>query len=153
MVQTHDRYDRNRHWADEFFRNQNQAELAGSWRFALGEPADCAGASMTDTYDSVAYQTTLVQTYANVKNVLKRRSLDPLRYIVEIDAGLPIFALRDAHQLRIAYNRFATLSVEASIPHQWMQEESGEEHDHFMRAVDELVLSLKSKVEATGRPV
>lgn len=108
---------------------------------------------MTDTYDSVAYQTTLVQTYANVKSVLERRLLDPLRYIVEIDAGLPIFALRSTHQLRIGYNRFATLSVEASIPHQWMQEETGKDHDDFMRALDELVLELKSKVEATGRPI
>lgn len=108
---------------------------------------------MTDGYDSVAYQTTLVQTYANVKSVLQRRLLDPLRYIVEIDAGLPIFALRGTHQLRIGYNRFATLSVEASIPHEWMQEETGEGHDEFMRAVDEMVLALKSKVEATGRPI
>ncbi len=108
---------------------------------------------MTDGYDSVAYQTTLVQTYANVKSVLQRRLLDPLRYIVEIDAGLPIFALRSTHQLRIAYNRFATLSVEASIPHEWMKEEAGEGHDEFMRAVDEMVLALKSKVEATGRPI
>ena len=41
---------------------------------------------MTNAYDSVAYQTTLVQTYANVRSVLKQRLLDPLRYIVEIDA-------------------------------------------------------------------
>ena len=108
---------------------------------------------MTNTYDSVAYQTTLVQTYANVKSVLQRRLLDPLRYIVEIDAGLPIFALRDTHQLRIGYNRFSTLSVEASIPDEWMREEAGKGHDDFMRAVDELVLELKSKVEATGRPI
>jgi hypothetical protein len=121
--------------------------------FVSGKPAGCAGDSVTGAYDSVAYQTTLVQTHANVKTVLKRRLLDPLRYIVEIDPGLPIFALRDAHRLRIAYNRFATLSVEASIPHEWMLEESGKGHDHFMRAVDDMVLSLKSKVEATGRPV
>jgi hypothetical protein len=108
---------------------------------------------MTNTYDSVAYQTTLVQTHANITSVLKRRLLDPLRYIVEIDAGLPIFALRDTHQLRIAYNRFASLSVEASVPHEWMHEEKGKGHDDFMRAVDDMVLSLKSKVEATGRPV
>lgn len=108
---------------------------------------------MTNAYDSVAYQTTLVQTYANVRSVLKQRLLDPLRYIVEIDAGLPIFALRNSHRLRIAYNRFASLSVETSIPHEWMQEEVGKGHDHFMRAVDDLVLSLKSKVEATGRPI
>lgn len=153
MVRTHGRCDRKRQRADGFCRDQNRGELVGCLWFASGEPAGRAGASMTGAYDSVAYQTTLVQTYANVKTVLKRRLLDPLRYIVEIDPGLPIFALRDAHQLRIAYNRFATLSVEASIPHEWMLEESGKGHDHFMRAVDDMVLSLKSKVEATGRPV
>ncbi|MGD8476209.1 MAG: hypothetical protein PVI98_03610 [Burkholderiales bacterium] len=107
----------------------------------------------TGTYDSVAYQTALVQTYENIKSVLKRRLLDPLRYIVSIDAGLPIFGLRDTHQLRIGYNRFATLSVEASVPHQWMLEETGKAHDDFMRAVDDMVLELKSKVEASGRPI
>jgi len=108
---------------------------------------------MTNAYDSVAYQTTLVQTYASVKSALQRRLLDPLRYIVEIDAGLPIFSVRDTHQLRIAYNRFASLSVEASVPHEWMQEEAGKGHDDFMRVIDDMVLSLKSKVEATGRPI
>ena len=107
----------------------------------------------TGTYDSVAYQTTLVQTYANIKSVLKRRLLDPLRYIVSIDAGLPIFGLRDTHQLRIGYNRYATLSVEASIPHAWMREETGKAHDDFMRAVDDMVLELRRKVEASGRPI
>jgi hypothetical protein len=108
---------------------------------------------MTDNYDSVAYQTTLVRAYANIKTVLQNRLLDPLRYIVEIDSGLPIFALRSIHQLRIAYNRFAFLSAEVSIPHEWMQEETGKGHDDFMHAVDELVLALKGKVEATGRPI
>ena len=58
---------------------------------------------MTDTYDSVAYQTTLVQTYANVKSVLERRLLDPLRYIVEIDAQLGLTV-----QLSIAAKRCFT---------------------------------------------
>ena len=128
-------------------------KLVGVCLAVFGAPAGREGSSLTNTYDSVAYQTTLVQTYQNIKSVLKRRLLDPLRYTVEIDAGLPIFALRDTHQLRIGYNRFATLSVEASIPHEWMQEETGKGHDDFMRAVDELVVALKDKVEATGRPI
>jgi len=106
----------------------------------------------TGTYDSVAYQTTLAQTYANIKSVLTRRLLDPLRYIVEIDAGLPIFGLRDTHRLRIGYNRFAALAVEASIPHAWMRDEAGKGHDDFMHAVDDMVLELRRKVEASGRP-
>ena len=44
----------------------------------------------TATYDSVAYQTTLAQTHTNIKSVLVRRLLDPLRYIVSIDASLPM---------------------------------------------------------------
>ena len=80
----------------------------------------------TATYDSVAYQTTLAQTHTNIKSVLVRRLLDPLRYIVSIDAGLPMFGLRNTHQLRIGYNRFANLSLEASIPHEWMQDETGQ---------------------------
>jgi len=107
----------------------------------------------TATYDSVAYQTTLAKTYTNIRSALVRRLLDPLRYIVSIDAGLPIFGLRNIHQLRIGYNRFANLSVEASIPHEWMQEETGKGHDDFMHAVDDMVLELKSKVEASGRPI
>ena len=106
---------------------------------------------MTDAYDSIAYQTVLVRANASIKTALQRRLLDPLRYAVEIDAGLPIFALRSNHQLRIGYNRFADLSVEASIPHEWLQEETGPAHDDFMGVVDDMVLALKSKVEATGR--
>ena len=108
---------------------------------------------MTGTYDSVAYQMTLARTYANIKTALQRRQLDPLRYIVEIDAGLPIFEFRSTHQLRIAYNHFALLSADASIPHEWMQEETGKGHDDFMSAVDDMVLALKSKVVAAGRPI
>ena len=108
---------------------------------------------MTETYDPVGYQTPLVRVYAEIKSALQRRLLDPLRYIVEIDAGMPIFALRDVHKLRIGYNRFASLSVEASIPHEWLQEETGKLHDEFMRAVDNMVLDLKGKIEATGRPI
>ena len=108
---------------------------------------------MTETYDSIAYQTSLVNAYANVKSALQNRLLDPLRYIVTIDAGLPMFALRSTHQLRIAYNHFALLSVEVGIPHEWMEEETGPKHDDFMRAVDDMVLKLKSKVETSQHPI
>lgn len=107
---------------------------------------------MTDTYDSIAYQTMLAQAYANIKTVLRRRLSDPLRYRIEIDAGLPVFAFRKIHQLRIGYNRFAKLTVEASIPHEWLQEETGKPHDDFMLAVDDMVLALRSKVEVAGLP-
>lgn len=83
--------------------------------------------------------------------MLKRRQLDPLRYIVDIDAGLPVFALRDTHQLRIAYNHYATLSVEITIPHEWLLEQTGKGHDQFLLAVDDAVLALKGQVQAAGR--
>lgn len=102
-------------------------------------------------YDSVAYQTALSQAQAGIKTVLKRRQLDPLRYIVDIDAGLPVFAMRDTHQLRIAYNHYATLFMEATIPHEWLLEQTGKAHDQFLLAVDDLVLALKGKVQAAGR--
>jgi hypothetical protein len=104
-------------------------------------------------YDSVGYQTALSQALGSIKTVLQRRQLDPLRYIVEIDAGLPIFAVRDAHQLRIAYNRHQSLSMEASIPHAWMLEQTGKGHEDFLLAVDDMVLTLKGKVQAAGRPI
>jgi hypothetical protein len=102
-------------------------------------------------YDPVAYQTSLSQAQAGIKTVLKRRQLDPLRYIVDIDQGLPVFAVRDIHQLRIAYNHYPSLSMEVAIPHQWMVEQTGQAHDQFLLAVDDLVLALKGKVQAAGR--
>ena len=108
---------------------------------------------MTAVYDSVGYQTALSQALASIKTVIQRRQLDPLRYIVEIDPGLPIFATRDTHQLRIAYNRFQVLSMEATIPHEWMLEQTGKGHEDFLLAVDEMVLALKSKIQAAGRPI
>ena len=104
-------------------------------------------------YDSVAYQTALSQALAGIKTVLQRRQLDPLRYIIDIDAGLPIFATRDTHQLRIAYNRFQDLSMEVTIPHQWMIEQTGKGHEDFLIAVDDMVLELKGKIQAAGRPI
>ena len=108
---------------------------------------------MAAVYDSVGYQTALSLALASIKAVIQRRQLDPLRYIVEIDAGLPIFAMRDTHQLRIAYNRFQTLSMEATIPHEWMLEQSGKGHEDFLIAVDDMVLALKGKIQEAGRPI
>jgi hypothetical protein len=108
---------------------------------------------MAAVYDSVGYQTALSLALASIKAVIQRRQLDPLRYIVEIDAGLPIFAMRDTHQLRIAYNRFQTLSMEATIPHEWMLEQSGKGHEDFLIAVDDMVLALKGKILEAGRPI
>jgi hypothetical protein len=108
---------------------------------------------MAAVYDSVGYQTALSLALASIKAVILRRQLDPLRYIVEIDAGLPIFAMRDTHQLRIAYNRFQTLSMEATIPHEWMLEQTGKGHEDFLIAVDDMVLALKGKIQAAGRPI
>jgi hypothetical protein len=108
---------------------------------------------MTEVYDSVGYQTALQQALASIRTVIQRRQLDPLRYIVEIDAGLPIFATRDTHQLRIAYNRFQTLSMEATIPHAWLLEQTGKGHEDFLIAVDDMVMALKGKIQAAGRPM
>ena len=108
---------------------------------------------MTEVYDSVGYQTALSQALASIKTVIQRRQLDPLRYIVEIDAGLPIFAARDTHQLRIAYNRFQVLSMEVTIPHVWMLDQTGKGHEDFLIAVDDMVLALKGKIQEAGRPI
>ncbi|MEO8165820.1 MAG: hypothetical protein ABI619_10535 [Betaproteobacteria bacterium] len=107
----------------------------------------------TAAYDSVGYQQALSQAVASIKTVIQRRQLDPLRYIVEIDAGLPIFATRDTHQLRIAYNRFRDLSMEVTIPHRWMLEQTGKGHEDFLLAVDDMVLELKGRIQAAGRPI
>lgn len=107
----------------------------------------------TGVYDSVGYQLALAQATASIKTVIQRRQLDPLRYIVEIDAGLPIFATRDTHQLRIAYNRFQTLSMEVTIPHKWMTEQTGKGHEDFLMAVDDMVMELKGMIQAAGRPI
>jgi len=104
-------------------------------------------------YDSVGYQLALSQATASIKTVIQRRQLDALRYIVEIDAGLPIFAARDTHQLRITYNRFGSLSMDMTLPHRWIIEQTGKDHEDFMIAVDDLVLALKGKIQAAGRPI
>lgn len=108
---------------------------------------------MPAVYDSLGYQAALSLAMASIRTVIQRRQLDPLRYIVEIDAGLPIFAVRDTHQLRIAYNRFQTLSIEATIPHEWMMEQTGKGHEDFLVAVDDMVMALKGKIQEAGRPM
>lgn len=105
------------------------------------------------TSDSLTYQEALSQAFAGIKTILQRRQLDPLRYIVDIDAGQPVFAPRNTHLLRIAYNRHEVLSAEVAIPHEWLLGQAGEGHENFLRAVDDMVLDLKGKVLATGRPL
>jgi len=103
------------------------------------------------TSDSSTYQEALSKAFAGIKAILQRRQLDPLRYVVDIDSGQPVFAHRDTHLLRIAYNRHEVLSMEAAIPHEWLVEQAGEGHENFLRTVDDMVLQLKGKVQATGR--
>jgi hypothetical protein len=103
------------------------------------------------TSDSLTYQEVLSKAFAGIKTILRRRQLDPLRYIVDIDSGQPVFALRDTHLLRIAYNRHEVLSMEVAIPHQWLVGQAGEDHENFLRAVDDMVLELKGKVQAARR--
>jgi hypothetical protein len=103
------------------------------------------------TSDSLTYQGALSKALAGIKTILQRRQLDPLRYIVDIDSGQAVFAPRDTHLLRIAYNRHEVLSVEIAIPHEWLLGQAGEDHENFLRAVDDMVLELKGKVQAAGR--
>ena len=105
------------------------------------------------TSDSLTYQEALSKALAGIKTILQRRQLDPLRYIVDIDAGQPIFAPRNTHLLRIAYNRHEVLSMEVAIPHEWLLGQAGEGQENFLRAVDDMVLELKGRVLATGRPL
>lgn len=101
-------------------------------------------------FDSMGYQTSLSTALASIKTVLQRQQLDPLRYSVNIDAGLPIFAPRTMHVLRIAYNRQSALCMEIAIPHDWLIAQSGKPHEDFLVAVDDLILTLKGKVQAAG---
>ena len=103
------------------------------------------------TGDSLTYQEALSRAFAGIKTILQRRQLDPLRYIVDIDSGQPVFEARDTHLLRIAYNRHEVLSMEIPIPHEWLLGQAGEGHENFLRAVDDMVVELKGKVQATGR--
>jgi len=103
------------------------------------------------TSDSLTYQEALSKALAGIKTILQRWQLDPLRYIVDIDSGQAVFAPRDTHLLRIAYNRHEVLSVEVVIPHEWLIGKEGEGHENFLRAVDDMVLELKGKVQAAGR--
>jgi hypothetical protein len=104
-------------------------------------------------YDSLGYQLALSQATASIRTVIQRRQLDPLRYIIEIDPGLPIFAERDTHHLRITYNRFQSLSMETTLPHEWLVEQAGKDHENFLMAIDDMVLALKGKIQAAGKPI
>jgi hypothetical protein len=41
--------------------------------------------------------------------------------------------------------------MEVAIPHQWLVGQAGEDHENFLRAVDDMVLELKGKVQAARR--
>ena len=116
-------------------------------------PEEGALPETSTAYDAIAFQTVLAQTHECIKSELQRQCLDPLRYIVEIDAGLPIFATRDTHQLRISYNNYRTLSAEMTITHNSMVEQTGKLHVEFLSAVESMVLALREQVEAAGRPI
>jgi hypothetical protein len=100
--------------------------------------------------DSMLYQASLSKALASIRTVLQRRQLDPLRYTVDIDAGLPVFAPRSMHMLRVSYNRQAALAMEIAIPHDWLMAESGKPYEDFLVAVDDLILALKGRVQVAG---
>ncbi|MGH8677341.1 MAG: hypothetical protein ACREUQ_03190 [Burkholderiales bacterium] len=104
-------------------------------------------------YDPLLYQQALLKALDRINNVLRRRDMDPLRYIVQIDPGLPAFERRETHHLRIGYNRHDILSTETAIPHKWLLEQAGPNCDAFLAAVDDLALELKGRVRTAGRPV
>lgn len=101
----------------------------------------------------MAYQTLLSQAHAAIRSALQQRQLDPLRYRVDIDPGVPIFAPREIHLLRIAYNRHETLSVELDVPHEWLMVQAGKPREEFLSAIDARVLALRDRVLAAGRPI
>lgn len=108
---------------------------------------------MSDTDPPVLYQESLSGALADVTVGLRQQGLDPLRYLVDIDAGLAMFAPRDTHQIRVTYNHRSELSMEATVPHEWLVAPKGSKHDQLIAAISELVSALKSKVEASGRPL
>jgi hypothetical protein len=107
----------------------------------------------TTSTPPVLYQESVSRALADIKLSLRRQQLDPLRYLVDIDAGLARFEPRSSHPLRISYNRHEELAMERTIPHAWLIEPSGDDHDRFISAVDELVSALKAQVQASGRPL
>lgn len=104
-------------------------------------------------FDSVAYQTQLSQAHVAIRGALQHRHLDPPRYRVDIDPGVPIFAPRVIHLLRIAYNRHETLSVELDVPHEWLIVQTGQAREDFISAMDVQILALRDRVLAAGRPI
>lgn len=101
----------------------------------------------------MAYQTLLSQAHAAIRGALQQRQLDPLRYRVDIDPGVPIFAPREIHLLRIAYNRHETLSVEMNVPHEWLIAQAGQAREDFISAMDVQILALRDRVLSAGRPI
>lgn len=108
---------------------------------------------MSDTDTPVLYQELLSGALADITAGLRQQGLDPLRYLVDIDAGLAKFAPRDTHQIRIEYNHRSELMMEATVPHEWLVAPAGSKHDQFIAAISELVSALKTKVQASGRPL
>jgi hypothetical protein len=43
--------------------------------------------------------------------------------------------------------------MEVTIPHPWMIEQTGKGHEDFLIAVDNMVLELKGRIQAAGRPI
>jgi len=43
--------------------------------------------------------------------------------------------------------------MEVTIPHKWMTEQTGKGHEDFLMAVDDMVMELKGKIQAAGRPI
>ena len=37
--------------------------------------------------------------------------------------------------------------------HEWMLEQTGKGHEDFLLAIDDMVLALKGKIQAAGRPI
>lgn len=108
---------------------------------------------MSVTQSPVLYQESMSRALADVRASLRNHKLDPLRYLIDIDAGLPPFAPRDTHLLRIAYNHYSELSMELSVPHDWLVEPAGADHDRFLGVVGEMVSALKIRVQDSGRPL
>lgn len=108
---------------------------------------------MNSPVQPVLYQEAVSIALAAIGTELRDQDLDPLRYLVDIDAGLPLFAPRENHQLRVAYNHRRELSMEASVPHEWLIASAGVDRDQFIAAVTDLVSALKTKVLESGRPL
>ena len=128
--------------------DESQIERTQHDRCRAADPA-----RMNSPAQPVLYQEAVSLALAAVGTELRDQDLDPLRYLVDIDAGLPLFAPRDIHQLRVAYNHRRELSMETSVPHEWLIASAGVDYDQFIAAVTDLVSALKTKVLESGRPL